>query len=235
MSELKLFCDLVSQPCRAIVLLLEINNIPHQREVISLLKGEHRKHEELLAANPNKMLPVIKDGTFVIYESATILRYLCSSRDLPDHWYPKDLKKRVLVDQFFDWFPTNLRKGASGWFLNEVLLKKPSTDPLIEQSKETLRKALTIFNDFTLRDSKFIAGEEISVADIQAVCELTQHWAIGINIYTGYANVERWIADCTKELQPHFNNVYVEIYKMRDLGVLGTGIQPLNYTPKFNN
>ncbi len=27
-----------------------------------------------------------------------------------------------------------------------------------------------------LKDSKFIYGEEISVADLQALCELTQSW-----------------------------------------------------------
>ena len=42
--------------------------------------------------------------------------------------------------------------------------------------EETLKKSLARLNDHVLKDSKFIYGEEISVADLEALCELTQSW-----------------------------------------------------------
>jgi len=47
------------------------------------------------------MVPAMKDvanGDFVLYESHTIMRYLCESWKCPDHWYPKDPIKRARVN-----------------------------------------------------------------------------------------------------------------------------------------
>ena len=39
MSELRLIYDLISQPCRAVVMFLEANKIPYESVVITLTKG----------------------------------------------------------------------------------------------------------------------------------------------------------------------------------------------------
>ena len=39
MPELRIFYDLLSQPCRAVVLFLEVNKIPYESVVISLAEG----------------------------------------------------------------------------------------------------------------------------------------------------------------------------------------------------
>jgi len=39
MSELRVFYDLFSQPCRAVVLFLEANKIPYESVLISLTEG----------------------------------------------------------------------------------------------------------------------------------------------------------------------------------------------------
>jgi len=43
-------------------------------------------------------IPTIRDGTFVLYESHAILRYLAARENIPEFWYPKDIKARALVD-----------------------------------------------------------------------------------------------------------------------------------------
>ena len=223
MSSLKLFCDLLSQPCRSVVLLLEANSIPYEQVYVSLIKGEHQTNPELRAANPNCKLPTLKDGSFCLYESGTILRYICSSRQLPDHWYPKDTKKRALVDQYLDWHHS-LR---TGYFLLRYVLKKPATDPAVVEGKENLMKAFEILNEHTLRESKFIAGDEMSIADIQALNEITQFWMISKEVCRGYPNLERWLGDCVKALQPHLDKVYSEVYRARDEAIFGTDPEPL--------
>jgi len=40
MPELRVFCDLFSQPCRAVVLFLEANKIPYESVPISLAEGK---------------------------------------------------------------------------------------------------------------------------------------------------------------------------------------------------
>ena len=223
MSDLKLFVDLVSQPCRAVALLLEVNNIPYEQVYLSLLKGDHLKNAELKAANPNCKLPTLKDGSFSLYESGAILAYICSSQQVPDHWYPKDIKKRALVDQYLLWHP-NLR---SGFFYHRYVAKKPATDAKVIETKETLIKGLDTLNEHILRENKFIIGDEMSIADLQALSEITQFWMVRKDAYKGYPNVERWVADCTKALQPHLDKVYCDVYRSRDEGIFGEDPDPL--------
>lgn len=47
--------------------------------------------------------------TFILSESHAILRYLQKSRKCADHWYPEDIKKRSMVDQYLDWHHTFIR------------------------------------------------------------------------------------------------------------------------------
>ena len=39
MSELRLFSDLLSQPCRAVVMFLEANDIPYEPVVVQFTEG----------------------------------------------------------------------------------------------------------------------------------------------------------------------------------------------------
>ena len=66
------------------------------------------------------------EGDFVLYESHAIMKYLCSTRKVDDHWYPKDLKKRAIVDRYLDWHHSNLRQGATFWVhrISEGILGK---------------------------------------------------------------------------------------------------------------
>ena len=56
----------------------------------------------------------MKDGDFVLCESHAMMRYLCTTREVPDNWYPKDAKKRAKCDEYLDWHHTNLRNGVTG-------------------------------------------------------------------------------------------------------------------------
>ena len=93
------------------------------------LIGEQHTNPELLAINPNKRIPAIEDGGFTLFErsvniymlcningsppnSVAILKYIHNKYSLPDHWYPRDLKKQARVDEALSWFPQNIRCGA---------------------------------------------------------------------------------------------------------------------------
>lgn len=43
------------------------------------------------------------------FHRSAILKYLCHKNKLPDHWYPADVQKRALVDQYLSWHTGNLR------------------------------------------------------------------------------------------------------------------------------
>ena len=87
---------------------------------------------------------------------------------------------------------------------------------LVSEREEALKAALTKMNDHFLKDSKFIYGDEMSVADLLALCELTQFWMVEIKYEDGYPNIKRWVVDCQKELGETFDELHQVVYQTRD-------------------
>ncbi|KAI6652702.1 Glutathione S-transferase theta-2B-like [Oopsacas minuta] len=226
MSGLKLFTDPISQPCRAVMILLDINKIQFETVLIQILKGEHKTNQELKAVNPNCLIPALLDGTFSLYESGAILRYICNTRPVADNWYPKDPKIRAKVDQYLDWHHSAIRISTV-WFLAQYVSKKPPSDPEIVKVKEKLVASLTILDSHTLKENKFIAGENISIADLQLLCELSEFWIVNKNIYAGFQRIEEWVKNCVELLNPHFDHNNAAIMQLKESGALGSDPDPL--------
>ena len=56
---------------------------------------------EYRAMNPNGLVPVIEDHGLPVWESNTIVRYLCAKQ--ASSWYPKDLQARANAEKWMDW------------------------------------------------------------------------------------------------------------------------------------
>src|SRR5690349_21429015 len=84
------------------------------------LHFEHVEQDaQLLALNPNRLVPVIRDGDFVLWESNSICRYL--ARKSPHAAiYPEDGKARALVEQWMDWQATEQNSARSYSFYGYV-------------------------------------------------------------------------------------------------------------------
>ena len=91
-----------------------------------------------------------------------------------------------------------------------------------------MKKTLARLNDHFLKDSKFIYGEEISVADLQALCELTQSWMADKRFEDDYPNLKRWVADCQRELGEPFHEAHKFVYHARDTKMFGDRKPELN-------
>ncbi|TQT37693.1 glutathione S-transferase N-terminal domain-containing protein, partial [Xanthomonas perforans] len=62
---------------------------------------------EFRALNPNALVPVIRAGELVLWESNTICRYL-AARSQRDDLLPAAPAARALVEQWMDWQATEL-------------------------------------------------------------------------------------------------------------------------------
>ncbi len=99
--------------------------------------------------------------------------------------------------------------------------KEPSAE-LLEITERTKKKSLKILNGYFLKDTKFILSSEISIADLQAVCELSQMWMVGEPLEAEYPNMERWVTDCKDQLGTHFDAVHKFVYYARDSNFFGS-------------
>jgi len=158
---LKFYNCPITLPGAAITFLLKANHIQYQEILIDIFKDE-QKTEEFKKINPLQKIPAITDGDFNLFESATILRYLCNSRQLDDFWYPKDSKKRALVDLYFDWFAANFRSLTT--FI-EVKFGWPTMS--FEEAKTLSEKASKELENVFLTQRKYLASnEKITIADL---------------------------------------------------------------------
>ena len=88
----------------------------------------------------------------------------------------------------------------------------------IAETTANLKNALDVIENYFLKDKRFVGGDEISIADLQFLGEMTQYWLAGTDLYKGRPNTERWMEECQKVLNPHFEQIYQPIYEIRKAG-----------------
>ena len=64
---------------------------------------------EYLAMNPNGRVPTLVDGDYVLWESNSVMRYLCMAYGKGSPIYPHAPKARAAVDRWLDWTLSTLQ------------------------------------------------------------------------------------------------------------------------------
>src|SRR6476620_9652357 len=74
-----------------------------------------------LALNPNGLVPLIEDEDTgaVLWESNTIVRYLCARHSMGE-LYPESLPDRFVAEQWMDWQQTTLNPAGRDAFLQWI-------------------------------------------------------------------------------------------------------------------
>ncbi|MEM1161115.1 MAG: glutathione S-transferase family protein [Pseudomonadota bacterium] len=118
------------------------------------------------AMNPNGLIPVLKDGGAVIWESPAILRYL-GARYGAEAFWPTDPARRAELDMWAEWIKTSVAPELIyKVFWNLVRATKP--DPAALASGAEGLKTLMPRLDARLAESPYLGGTEICFADIMA-------------------------------------------------------------------
>ncbi|KAG8224351.1 hypothetical protein J437_LFUL004307 [Ladona fulva] len=216
MSKLKVYYDLISQPARAILLLLKINRIPYEGCPVSLQKGEHLR-EEYLKINPFHRIPTIDDDGFKLMESIAIMRYICQTRNIDDPWYPKDPKLRARVDEYLEWQHIDIRGNTMNYLMNKFIL--PSVTGELPPEKQILSYEKNLDKSFDYMENiwlqngkkKYLTGDKITFADILGVCEANTTRIAGYDPRKNRPNLANWMDRMRDELNPHYDEVHTKI------------------------
>ncbi|XP_010875032.1 glutathione S-transferase theta-2 [Esox lucius] len=218
-NVIEVYLDLLSQPCRAIHIFLNFNRIPHNVKTVAIRKGENRT-PEFTKLNPMQKVPVMVDNDFVLTESDAILKYLANKYNVPGNWYPCHPERRARVDEFTAWHHTNIRPHAAKVFWMEVLLPRMTgqpTDPLkLERALGDLRDTLDKLEKMFLKKQAFLCGDDISLADLLAVCEVMQPLGGGRDILKDRPNLLRWRSRIQSALGDSFDKAHTVLYRLRD-------------------
>ncbi|XP_022816224.1 uncharacterized protein LOC111349356 [Spodoptera litura] len=164
----KLYAADFSPPVRSSMMALDIFNVPFEKITLDLLKLEHHD-PKYVEKNPIHTIPVLEDGDLTLHDSHAIMAYLADTYGKDDSWYPKDIKKRALVNQklFFTTgviFP-RLR------IITYYLLQK-GRKAIEQEWLDNIEEAIGFVEQFLSR-TKFIALDHVTIADVAVLSHLS--------------------------------------------------------------
>ena len=101
-------------------------------------------------------------------ESHAIMRYICASRQLPDHWYPtsanRDILRQEKIDEYLDWHHAGIRSGAGSFLFFKyfgAMAGKPASKSKLDMLYNHMEKSLHTISKNWLnpnRGTKFMFG-----------------------------------------------------------------------------
>ncbi|NP_001037197.1 glutathione S-transferase epsilon 1 [Bombyx mori] len=193
-----------SPPVRAVYMVIEALSIPNVKYVdVDLLAEDHLK-EEFLKLNPQHTIPMLTDDKFVIWDSHAIATYLLNKYGKGSSYYPEDPEKRALIEMrlHFDsgiLYPALRENDEPIFFWGETTFKP-----------EGLAKIKSAY-DFTekfLSDSPWIAGDDVTVADMSCVATIGSLDALLPINEKEYPKITSWLKRCSElDFYQRGNNV----------------------------
>jgi glutathione S-transferase len=121
---------------------------------------------EFRGLNPNALVPVIKDGSFVLWESNAICRYLAAAHAQAG-LLPVNLQERAIVEQWMDWQATELNNSWRYAFMSLVRRSAAHTDPqAIAAGVSNWNRHMAILDQQLQVTGAFVTGARFTLADI---------------------------------------------------------------------
>lgn len=122
---------------------------------------------DFAAKNPNRLIPVIKDGDGpYLWESAAIVRYLGARYGHGSFW-PSNPARRAQLDMWAEWAKTTFNPSLlTGLFLPLVFTAPAKQDRAAIEAAATKIGALAAILDRRLAEGPYLGGEALCFADI---------------------------------------------------------------------
>lgn len=121
---------------------------------------------EYRALNPNGQVPTLVDGTYVLWESNSILRYLVTQYGASSPLYPADPKQRASIDRWLDWAISMLAPADRPVFVALVRTPAEKRDhAALEANLATLAARWKLL-DTHLQGRFHVEGDTFTIADI---------------------------------------------------------------------
>lgn len=129
--------------------------------------------------NPNRRVPVIDDGGFVLWESNAIVRYL-ASRYGKGSLSPADPCVHADADRWMDWQATEWQPAQGPAFLGLIRTPEDKRDLKAIQAAVDKSNQYAVLLDQALQGREFITGSQFSMGDIALGCAAHRWLALPI-------------------------------------------------------
>jgi glutathione S-transferase len=162
-------------------------------QVLDFSKGDHMT-PEYAALNPNKLMPVLEDDGFVLWESNAILQYLAAKKPERALW-PSDAKRQADVIRWMSWEGAHWAPKACSILIVEHLLKRifggGEPDPTeIARGESEFHRYGTVL-DGCLKGRKWLTGNDLTIADYSVGAWMTVSQVAQYPV-SQYTEINRW-------------------------------------------
>ena len=224
-----------SQPVRAVLWLLMIKKMPFDLQLInpgSSSEGGSR-HPNYLKKFPTGTIPSFEDldTGFLLSESHAIMSYLCNKYDWND-MYPNNLEQRGKVDSYLHLHHRNVREASIGLVAPKVRKDLNFSEDFLRTSIANIEKAFKAIDEGWLADSRFLVGDNLTIADISAYVEIGQLQKGFTNIYNfdTLPNIKRWLEEM-KTVDSH-DDIHVALSELGDISEQAPSIEKIKSANK---
>jgi glutathione S-transferase len=139
--------------------------------------------------NPTGLVPTIDDEGFTLWESHSIVRYLCAKHSAGKLW-PTDLEARADAERWMDWafaFQSAMRNVF--WGLIRTPPEKRDAKAIEEGKAKTI--ALLPVLEQALARQPYVAGNALTMGDIPIGCEVQRYMRVPIE-RPAFPAVQAW-------------------------------------------
>ncbi|KAF8072249.1 glutathione S-transferase [Lyophyllum atratum] len=196
---LKIYGSPISTCGRRVAAVLIEKEVPFELIAIDFAKREH-KSPEFLEKQPFGQVPYIDDDGFILYESRAIARYIAAKyADQGTKLIPTGLKENALFEQACSIEQNNFDPAASGAVYEKLFKPYHGLTPdqaVVDEHLKKLDAKLDAY-EVILSKQKYLAGDELTLADLFHLPYGALLEAAGSNIMETKPNVARWFKDIT--------------------------------------
>lgn len=205
--DIYIYSDLMSQPCRALIAFLKLNNIKYIEQDVLISKGmnkelEYKRNINIFGTVPAmKIINKLNNKQLILRESVTIAKYLSDLLKTKEYWYNReDIDRRALIDQYLDWHHVNTRifcaKTVQAEYIFPLLNKKFNKNLKGNSERNNLPKFFKFINE-ELKTHKYIIDNVISIADLFLYNEIIMLNLVNFD-YSEYTYVVKYINELSK-------------------------------------
>ncbi|XP_021802594.1 glutathione S-transferase-like [Prunus avium] len=181
---------------RVLACLLE-KGVDYQLISVNMSKGEHKK-PDYLKIQPFGQVPAFQDEDISLFESRAICRYICNKYADQGNkgLYGTNPLAKASIDQWLEAEGQSFSPPSSTLVFQLAFaprMKLKQDQGVIRQNEEKLKKVLDVYEN-RLGESRFLAGDEFSLADLSHLPN--GHYLVNATdrgeLFTSRNNVGRW-------------------------------------------
>jgi glutathione S-transferase len=190
---MKLYFHPMSGNSRRVLLVATHLDVPLERVVVDLAKGEQRE-APYLSRNPNGRVPLLDDDGFLLWESRAIMQYL-AEKTPGQTLLPTDARGRADVIRWLFWCAAHMAPANTILVLEnfvKALTGRGPADPAEVARGEALVAQHAPVLDAHLAGRTWVAQDRLTLADFSLASSFALAGPARLPIGS-YANLQAWL------------------------------------------